>query len=103
MSWHKITMKFPGTCIVCNQPIAANETGYWSKGEGVKHEKCIQTATIPCATCGAPAGCETCEFADDCNLEKVSPMCICRGCADAKSPFASYRKSVQKKFPGLGI
>ncbi len=35
-------MKFPGTCIVCNENIPVNEIGLWAKGLGVKHEKCIQ-------------------------------------------------------------
>ena len=33
-------MKFPGTCIVCNGKIEINEIGLYSKGSGVKHEKC---------------------------------------------------------------
>ena len=104
MSWRKITMKFAGTCIVCNKPIAVNETGLWSKGQGVKHEHCAQADAILCTVCGGPAGCSTCEFADDCDLERVSPACICKKCADApKSPFASYRESVGKRFPGLGM
>ena len=37
MSWIKIPMKFPGTCIVCNDKIEINEIGLWSKGTGVKH------------------------------------------------------------------
>jgi len=39
--WIKIPMKFPGTCIACNEKIEINEIGLWSKGVGVKHEKCI--------------------------------------------------------------
>jgi hypothetical protein len=42
MSWIKIPMKFSGTCIVCNDKIEINEIGLWSKGVGVKHEKCAQ-------------------------------------------------------------
>ena len=42
MSWKKQPMKFPGTCIVCNENIPVNEIGLWAKGLGVKHEKCIQ-------------------------------------------------------------
>ena len=34
MSWIKIPMKFPGTCIVCNDKIEINEIGLWSKGVG---------------------------------------------------------------------
>ena len=32
MSWRKIPMKFPGTCIVCNEKIEVNEIGLWAKG-----------------------------------------------------------------------
>lgn len=42
MSWRKIPMKFPGTCIICNEKIEVNEIGLWAKGLGVKHEKCAQ-------------------------------------------------------------
>ena len=48
MSWIKIPMKFPGTCIVCNDKIEINEIGLWSKGVGVKHEKCAQTNELQC-------------------------------------------------------
>jgi hypothetical protein len=51
MSWIKIPMKFPGTCIVCNEKIEINETGLWSKGLGVKHEKCAQTNELQCIVC----------------------------------------------------
>tara|TARA_Y100000590_G_scaffold118696_1_gene135844 strand:- start:2146 stop:3462 length:1317 start_codon:yes stop_codon:yes gene_type:complete len=40
MDWRRITMKFEGKCIVCNKKIPVNEIGLWSKGIGVKHEKC---------------------------------------------------------------
>ena len=62
MSWRKIPMKFPGTCIVCNEKIPVNEIGLWAKGLGVKHEKCAQTNELQCIVCGAPAGCPQCEF-----------------------------------------
>ena len=42
MSWIKISMKFDGTCIVCKEKIKVNEIGLWSKGLGVKHEKCAE-------------------------------------------------------------
>jgi hypothetical protein len=38
--WIKIPMKFPGTCIICNDKIEINEIADWAKGLGVKHEKC---------------------------------------------------------------
>jgi len=41
MSWIKITMKYDGTCVVCNKKIRVKEIGLWLKGESkVKHEKC---------------------------------------------------------------
>lgn len=93
-------MKFAGTCMVCNQKIAVNETGLWAKGIGVKHEKCAGTAGIACSICGKPAGCADCEFADDCNTEAVSQLCICRGCQGADS-LERYRLAVGRKFPAL--
>ena len=43
MSWIKITMKYDGTCIVCNKKIRAKEIGFWLKEESkVKHEKCAE-------------------------------------------------------------
>ena len=102
MSWRRITMKFPGTCIVCQEKMSANEVGLWSKGVGVKHEKCAEVKELPCMVCGAPAGCPRCEFQDDCDLENVSPFCICKKCGDAAGTFSRYVQSAQKKFPGLG-
>ena len=102
MSWVRITMKFPGTCIVCREKIGANEVGLWSKGAGVKHEKCAEVRELPCMVCGGPAGCPECEFQDDCDLERVSPFCICRKCGEDPGAFAKYVRSARKKFPGLG-
>ena len=42
MSWRKITMKFDGTCIICNEKITVNEIGLWAKGLGVKHENVLK-------------------------------------------------------------
>ena len=43
MSWIKITMKYDGTCIVCNKKIREKEIGFWLKEESkVKHEKCAE-------------------------------------------------------------
>jgi hypothetical protein len=39
MSWRPMPMKFPATCIVCNQKLKVGEMGLWAKGLGVKHEK----------------------------------------------------------------
>ena len=57
MSWSKNPMKFPGTCIVCNEKIEVNEIGLWAKGLGVKHEKCAEVKELSCIVCGGPAGC----------------------------------------------
>jgi len=62
MSWRKIPMKFPGTCIVCNEKIEVNEIGLWAKGLGVKHEKCAQINELQCIVCGASAGCHNVSF-----------------------------------------
>ena len=55
MSWRKISMKFPGTCIVCNKKIEANEIGLWAQGLGVNHEKC-DPAVRDGGGFGRPAG-----------------------------------------------
>ena len=31
MSWIKITMKFDGKCLVCNQKVKSKEIGLWSE------------------------------------------------------------------------
>lgn len=98
MSWLKITMKFPGTCIVCNKKIDANEVGLWSKGMGVKHEACAseEVKELKCAVCGKPAGCSACEFQDDCDRDLVSELCMCKTCLDAKDSFLAYKDAVKK-------
>lgn len=103
MSWRKITMKFAGTCVVCNQKIEANEVGLWAKGFGVKHERCAsqEVNELKCIICGGPAGCPKCEFQDDCNRDIVSEFCICKKCGDSKDTFEQYQKAVQKNFPLL--
>lgn len=103
MSWRRIPMKFPGTCIVCNEKIQVNEMGLWAKGLGVKHEKCSQTNELQCIICGGPAGCLQCEFQDNCDIERVSQMCICKKCSERKDVFESYQKSIGKKFPLLQL
>lgn len=103
MSWRKIPMKFPGTCIVCNEKIEVNEMGLWAKGLGVKHEKCSQIKELQCIICGGSAGCSQCEFMDNCNIEKVSQICICKKCSDLKDTFESYQKAANKKFPLLNL
>jgi len=40
LSWRKISLKFPGKCIVCNEKIEQDEIAFWAKDIGIKHEKC---------------------------------------------------------------
>lgn len=102
MSWRKMPMKFPGTCIVCRKPIAAKEIGFWAHGLGVKHEKCAaDSAELLCAVCGAPAGCSLCEVQDVCDIPNVSQLCICKRCSDDKKAFDLYKNATNKKFPHL--
>ena len=98
MSWRKITMKFPGKCIVCNEKIEKDEIGFWAKDVGVKHDKCAKIKELTCGVCGGPAGCPTCEFHDSCDLERVSQICICKKCEAKTDPYNLYQKSVMKKF-----
>lgn len=98
MSWRRIPMKFPGTCIVCGQKIEVNEFGLWAKGLGVKHEKCAEIKELQCSVCGKSAGCTNCEFRDDCDLERVSQICICKKCSEDSNSFDNYLKSVKRKY-----
>lgn len=101
MSWRKIPMRFPGTCIVCNEKIPVNEIGLWAKGIGVKHLKCAEAKELQCIICGGPAGCPQCEFQDVCDIETVSPFCICKKCSEKSNTFTNYLNSSKKKFPLL--
>lgn len=103
MSWRKIPMKFPGTCVVCNDKIEVNEIGLWAKGLGVKHEKCAQINELKCIICGCSSGCLQCEFQDICDIQKVSQLCICKKCSEEKNSFDSYQKSVKKNFSLLNL
>lgn len=103
MSWRKIPMKFPGTCVICNGKIEVNEIGLWAQGIGVKHEKCSQIIDLKCIICGKSAGCQTCEFRDSCDIEKVSQLCICKKCGEEKNPYSLYQTSIRKNFPLLNI
>lgn len=103
MSWRKISMKFPGTCITCNKKIEINEIGLWAKGLGVKHEKCAEVNELTCIICGGLAGCTQCEYAEDCDRNIVSQLCICRKCNETNNPFDAYQKSVKKKFSILNL
>jgi len=98
MSWIKITMKFDGTCTVCNEKVNANEIGLWSKGIGVKHEKCAEVIELKCVICDNPAGCPQCEFHDDCDRSIVSQLCICKKCENQEHTFEHYQASVKDKF-----
>jgi hypothetical protein len=98
MSWRKITMKFDGTCIVCNKKVNANEIGLWSKGLGVKHEKCAEIKELRCVICDNPAGCLQCEFHDDCDRSMVSQLCVCKKCETLDNTFTQYQISVKDKF-----
>lgn len=101
MSWRKMPMKYPGTCIVCGKGIEVNETGLWAKGQGVKHVECDEPAELACVVCGKPAGCRECEFQDICDIPNVSPACLCKGCSEGGDPVATYRRAAAKKFPAL--
>lgn len=98
MSWRKITMKFPGKCIVCNEKIEKDDVGFWAQGVGVQHEKCAEVKELTCIVCGNPAGCPQCEFRDTCDLEVVSQLCICKRCDSEADAFNQYQKAVLKKF-----
>ena len=98
MSWIKITMKFDGTCIICNEKVNANEIGLWSKGIGVKHEKCAEVNELKCVICDNPAGCLLCEFQNNCDRSLVSQLCICKKCESEGNTFKHYQISVQDKF-----
>ena len=98
MSWRKITMKFDGTCIVCNKKVNATEIGLWSKGIGVKHEKCAEIVELKCVICDNPAGCLQCEFQDNCDRSLVSQLCICKKCDSQQHTFEQYQVSVRDKF-----
>ena len=39
--WIKMTMKFPGFCLICKQRIKSAEVGYWSRtAKSILHEDC---------------------------------------------------------------
>ena len=76
----------------------ANEIGLWSKGIGVKHEKCAEIVELKCVICDNPAGCLQCEFQDNCDRSLVSQLCICKKCDSQQHTFEQYRVSVRDKF-----
>lgn len=101
MSWVKMNMRFPGTCVECGKPVKAGEVGLWSKGLGVKHLSCVDTGGISCVICGKPAGCQTCEMFTNCDIQRVSQLCVCSNCSRVGLP--EYVKRVGKKFPMLAV
>ena len=45
--WIKMTMKFPGFCIICKQRIKSAEVGYWSRtAKSVLHEDCYNLSGL---------------------------------------------------------
>jgi len=89
--------------MICNEKIEINEIGLWAKGVGVKHEKCAQIKELKCVVCGGPAGCTKCEFREDCDIERVSQLCICKNCSEKDDSLSLYQKSVKKNFPLLNL
>ena len=96
-------MKFPGTCIVCKKKIEVNEFALWAKGLGVKHEACSEVVELKCTICGGGAGCQQCEFTEDCDRNKVSQLCICKKCHESKDAFNLYKKAISNRFPILNL
>ena len=128
--WIKISMKFTGKCLECGKPIPSGQQGMWSRGVGVKHVQCAEggatsatataaagdtaatataapnpaaSARITCTICGRPAGCPECEFQDSCDIQNVSPGCLCRECSQKGSDavMSQYVASVGGRFPVL--
>ncbi|ABK78273.1 conserved hypothetical protein [Cenarchaeum symbiosum A] len=96
-------MKYPGKCVVCGKPVAANEQGFWQKDKGVKHEACGEAKELSCIICGGPAGCPECEFREDCDLDAVSQLCVCGGCMGKGDVYSLYREAAGSKFPLLNL
>jgi len=104
MSWVKMPLKYDGKCVVCNLTVKKNEMGFWSRGIGVKHEKCAEkNKDLKCVICDGLVGCPNCEFIEDCNPQTVSSLCICKKCEHLDEPFISYKKAVIEKFPVLNL
>ena len=76
----------------------ANKIGLWSKGIGVKHEKCAEINELKCVICDNPAGCLQCEFQNDCDRSLVSQLCICKKCETQEHTFEQYQLSIRDKF-----
>ena len=93
-----MTMKSNGKWISWDKKVNANEIGLWSKGIGVKHEKCAEINELKCVICDNPAGCLQCEFHDNCDRSLVSQLCICKKCENQGNTFEQYQLSVKDKF-----
>lgn len=94
-------MKFPGKCVVCGEKIGAGEAGLWARGVGVRHKGCAEAKKLECAVCGGQAGCASCEMRDDCDIELVSDLCICKACSARTDAFFAYKKATTSRFPIL--
>lgn len=101
MSWRRIPLKYPGKCTVCGGAIPVGSQVMWLKGTGVRHQECAEARELACIVCGSPAGCPSCEFAEDCDLEKVSQACVCSACASKPGAFGKYREAAAGP-PGRG-
>lgn len=93
MSWRTIQLKFAGKCVECGKPVAVGSQVLWLKGSGIKHPECAAAPQMRCVACGAPAGCPSCEFYEDCDREAVSQACLCQACAAGPGAFAKYREA----------
>jgi len=45
--WIKMTMKYPGFCLICKQKINSAEVGYWSRAaNSILHENCYNLSEL---------------------------------------------------------
>src|SRR6476469_2946410 len=45
--WIKMTMKYPGSCLICKQKINSAEVGYWSRtAKSILHEDCYNLSEL---------------------------------------------------------
>lgn len=99
MSWRSIQLKYAGKCVVCEKPVPVGSQVMWLKGTGIKHPECASAPSIKCIVCGKPAGCASCEFFEDCDLENISQACMCASCAAEPGAFDKYRAAAGRR-PG---
>ena len=98
------------SCRICNKPLIWKQP--YKKGDrpvekdGFTHN-CSkwqkENADLKCIICDGSVGCPNCEFAEYCNPQDVSPLCICKKCEELEDPFISYKKAVDEKFPMLNL